>query len=327
MARRRRSVETALRQEVPPGSGVLVALSGGRDSCVLLRGLLKIQGILKLRVEACHIDHGLRPNSGRDGDFVSSACKELGVACAIERLGARPAKSNLEAWARVQRYRVLREVLERRKLDWIVTAHNANDVAETLLIRLFANKELNSIERCDARRRVIRPLLGVTRSQIDEYAATRGIAHVEDPTNTDTSLVRNRIRHNLLPLLEQSFDPSMAWILAERAQALAQDCEALQVVADEVAQGLGGLQLGDAAWVTRAHSALAGVPYGVRWRAVQALLVPVLAYEAGEKVAAAVCSLLEKGSGKVQLRGGLALTGDRFGLALHPPKTLRLSEA
>ena len=329
MARRRQSIQTALKESIPQGCGVLVAYSGGKDSSVLLDALVRNSRLLKVRVEACHIDHALRPSSGDDAGFCTEVARQLGVECHVATLGVRPQGANLEAWGRDQRYKVLREVRISRKLDWIVTAHTANDVAETLLIRLFANKELNSIERRDGQRRLMRPLLGVSRSQIEEYLSRHGLEFREDPTNADVTLVRNRIRHTLLPRLEQDFDPSMVWILAERAHGIASDCDALQALASESAARLGGLQGGNPAWLTSCAQVLEQSPYGLQWRIAEALTLPITGYRMGEKAACEVVGLLLGRVPSVQLRAGITLSRDRFGLVWGPQraKSSRLSEA
>ena len=116
MARRRQSIITTLKQRIPKGERVLVALSGGKDSSVLLHGLLRVSRLLDIHVEACHVDHGLRKESGEDAAFVHQMCEKLGVVCHVVRLGKRPAQSNMEAWARGERYRALKEVMERESL-------------------------------------------------------------------------------------------------------------------------------------------------------------------------------------------------------------------
>ena len=208
----------------------------------------------------------------------------------------------------------------KRDLDWVVTAHTANDVAETLLIRLLANKELNSIERKDQRRRCLRPLLDVSRDQIEEYARRYRVECIEDPTNADTALLRNRVRHTLLPRLERDFDPSVVWTLSERAQALASDCQALEVLALGVVSEVGGLQEGDPGWLSRCSTALGSLPFGLQWRVVQALLEPLMGFEVGEKSAEAALQVLLKEQPSCQLRADLTLRHDRFGLHLKGTK-------
>jgi tRNA(Ile)-lysidine synthetase-like protein len=307
MARRRQSIITTLKQRIPKGERVLVALSGGKDSSVLLHGLLKVRRLLDIHVEACHVDHGLRKESGEDAAFVSQMCEKLGVVCHVVRLGKRPAQSNMEAWARAERYRALKEVMERESLSLLVTAHNANDVAETLLMRLFANKELTTIEESDRRRRCLRPLLGVSREQIEEFVIGNRVPFVEDPSNADTAMVRNRVRKKVLPLLERDFDPSMVWILSERAQSIAADCEALQYVAEERVDRIGEVVFKDRAWLDRCRKELASLPYAIKWRVVQALFTPILGYTVGEPRARTLALFLEGAHQSLDLGGGTVL--------------------
>lgn len=307
MARRRQSIITTLTQRIPAGERVLVALSGGKDSSVLLHGLLKVQRLLDIRVEACHVDHGLRTESGEDAAFVASMCEKVGVVCHVVRLGKRPPQSNMEAWARAERYRALNEVMERESLSLLVTAHNANDVAETLLMRLFANKELTTIEESDRRRRCLRPLLGIAREQIEAFVRENRVPFVEDSSNADTAMVRNRVRNKVLPLLEREFDPSMVWILSERARAIAADCEALQYVAEGVVDRIGSLTFRDRAWLERCRTELQSLPYALKWRVAQVLFTPVLGHTVGEPRARALVSFLEGAQRSLDLGGGRIL--------------------
>lgn len=307
VARRRQSILTTLKERVPQGERVLVALSGGKDSSALLHGLLKVRRLLDLHIEACHVDHGLRKESGADAAFVSAQCEKLGVVCHVVKLGERPHQSNMEAWARQERYRAFREVLERESLTLLVTAHTANDVAETLLMRLFANKELTTIEETDQRRRCLRPLLGISREQIEEFVEAEKVPFVEDPSNQDTTIVRNRVRRLVIPLLEEEFDSSMVWNLSERAQSLAADCEALQQVAQESAERIGEVRWGDGVWLEGCRLALQRLPYAIKWRVAQLLFVPVLGHTVGEPRARALVGLLEGVLQTLDLGDGKAL--------------------
>ncbi len=274
---------------------------------MLLHGLLKVRRLLNIHIEACHVDHGLRKESGEDAAFVAAQCERLGVVCHVVTLGKRPAGSNMEAWARQERYRAFREVMERESLSLLVTAHTANDVAETLLMRLFANKELTTIEETNRRRQCLRPLLGVSRGQIEEFVEEEGVPFVEDPSNQDTALVRNRVRRRVIPLLEDEFDPSMVWNLAERAQSLAADCEALQQVAQESVDRIGGVEWKSRAWLEGCRAELTRLPYAIQWRVAQLLFVPVLGHTVGEPRARALIGLLEGELQVLDLGEGKAL--------------------
>ena len=283
---------------------------------VLLHALLQVQRLLSLSLEVCHVNHGLRANSHEDEAFVVGLCANLSLACHVERLSARPARENVEAWARARRYETFKRVLAERSLDIVLTAHNANDVAETLLMRLIANKELTSIEEFDPRRRVVRPLMEISREQIDEYVQQNQLSFFEDPSNQDPTFVRNRLRHEVLPMLTQRFDPSIVWILSERAQSLAADSDALHEFAATTASAIGGLEQGSREWLERCQSELAKVPYALRWRVVQILFTPLLGFTVGESRASAIAGVLEGKSPTLQIGGGVTLQVGRQGVEI-----------
>ncbi|MFN5061306.1 MAG: tRNA lysidine(34) synthetase TilS [Pseudomonadota bacterium] len=318
MSKRRVSIQTAVRRHVPASARVLVAVSGGRDSAVLLHAILGAQRLLNLHVEVCHVDHGLRPSSKDDAAFVSEWCSRVGIACHVRRLGVVPKQVNIEAWARRERYAAFAEIQAERHLTTLLTAHTANDVAETLLIRLIARKELTSIEESDSRRGVIRPLLEIDRKQIDEYVVKYSVPYVDDPTNAETIFVRNRVRHELLPLLAQRFDRSIVWILAEQARSLAQDSEALRSEAAKVVDAIGELKESDSAWLARCQSQLSMVAPAIQWRVVQALCVPRLGFSVGESKAIAMLKVVCGEESAIDLGQGVRLERDSRGVRFSP---------
>jgi tRNA(Ile)-lysidine synthase len=207
-----------------------------------------------------------------------------------------------------------------RALDIVCTAHTANDVAETLFMRLLANKELTSIEEYDPRRRCLRPLTDNTREQINEYVTRQGLAFVEDPTNEDVSFVRNRVRHEVLPLLADRFDPSIVWILAERARSLAADSEALGSLATSLVESVGMLRQHDAGWLLGLRSALSTASSAVQWRAVQLLLTPLFGYTIGEAKARVILEAVVTGAGVVQMESGKRIEVGQGGLEIIEPQ-------
>ena len=295
----------------------MLAVSGGKDSSVLLHATMHVYRLLNIHVEVCHVDHGLRPESAQDAAFVERVCRDLQVPCHVVRLGERPPKTNMEAWARGERYRVFREVMHRCDLHHLVTAHTANDVAETLLMRLIANKELTTIEEQDSRRGCLRPLLGISREQIEEFVEANAVPYVEDASNEDTAILRNRVRKRVIPLLEGEFDPSVVWSLAERAQSVASDCEALQYVAGEFMKELGEVSLEDPAWLSRCSHTLSSVPYAIKWRVIQALFTPLLGFTVGEARARAILGLIAGTEGVLDLGEGRSLQVTSAGVLLR----------
>ena len=251
VSKRRPSLISALKNLVPRGARILVAVSGGRDSMALLHGICAIRTMFELLVEVSHVDHRLRDGSAEDALFVKTFAARLLLECHLDVLASPPPGHNIEAWARGERYRIFAKHLSERSLDWCLTAHNANDVAETLLMRLIANKGFGSIEEIDEKRRCLRPLLAITRTQINSYVQANSIAFVEDPTNSDMDFTRNKIRLQLIPFLEREFDASVVWSLAERARAMASDESLLSQLALDGLANLGTVNFKDLLWVDR----------------------------------------------------------------------------
>jgi tRNA(Ile)-lysidine synthase len=184
---------------LPPDSTVLVALSGGVDSVVLLH-ILRFTAGLSLDVRAAHLDHRMRPGSAADAAWVRGLARAWEVPL---ESGAAPAAPRGEAEARRVRYAFLEAAARAAGADRIATAHHADDQAETVLLRLLRGTGLRGLAGIPARRgRIVRPLLPFPRAEILAYARACGIRYREDPTNVDTGFTRNRLRAQILPALE-----------------------------------------------------------------------------------------------------------------------------
>lgn len=212
---------------IPPGSRVLCALSGGMDSMYLLCRLLEGAQRGGYEVRAAHYNHCLRPAAGRDEAFVWDWCRQrevpLAVGCGDVAEAARREGLGLEACARRLRYEFLEGAADELGCDLIATAHHAGDNAETVLMNLIRGCGLRGLTGIPERRgRIIRPMLTLTRDEVERYLKEHGVPHVEDESNADPAYTRNRLRREVLPLLEQ-LNPRAVEHITQTAARLAQD--------------------------------------------------------------------------------------------------------
>lgn len=193
---------------LPQGGGVLCAVSGGRDSMALLHLLQTMAEEEGFLLTAAHFNHQLRPTAQRDEDFVRSWCDSHGVPLVCGRgdvaAYAREAGKSLEDAARTLRYRFLEETADQVGADRIATAHHRRDNAETVLLHLLRGAGLQGLTGIPpVRGRIVRPLLETDREEIQRYVDENHIPFVEDETNQETIYTRNRLRLEVLPLLEE----------------------------------------------------------------------------------------------------------------------------
>lgn len=221
---------------LPRGGLVLCAVSGGADSVCLLRLLLEAAPGLNMRVECAHFNHCLRgAESDRDEAFVRSLCARLGVPAHFGRgdvaAFARENGLGTEEAARRLRYDFLERTADERGAAAIATAHTADDNAETMLLNLARGAGLRGLCGIPERRgRIIRPILGLTREEVEALLAERGEEHVEDSTNAADDYARNRIRHRAVPALE-SVNPEFIRAARRAAALLRRDEEFLDGLA------------------------------------------------------------------------------------------------
>jgi tRNA(Ile)-lysidine synthase len=210
--------------------GGLVAVSGGADSVALLRGLLECApGAIRA---VGHFQHRLRGEEGdADARFVEELAHSLGLAYVTDsadvRALAEGAGANLEEIARRLRYEWLARAAAEVGAGWVATGHTLDDQAETILHRLIRGTGIQGLRGIAASRQLsegvwlVRPMLTLSRAEVLAYLQSIGQVHRADSSNADTRFTRNRIRHELLPLLS-SFNPQIASVLAHLAQQAAE---------------------------------------------------------------------------------------------------------
>lgn len=206
--------------QLRPSGDCWVAYSGGLDSTVLLHAAAAIRLRLPGALRAIHVDHGLHADSPHWSASCQSECDALGVALVTRRLELRPRPGeSVEAMAREARYRAIAALLAPH--DCVLTAHNQDDQAETLLLALLRGSGVHGLAAMPADStlgpgRLLRPLLGVPRHALEQYARERSLSWIEDPSNRAERLDRNYLRHRVVPLLRVRW-PGVAATLARSA--------------------------------------------------------------------------------------------------------------
>ncbi|MDR3344842.1 MAG: tRNA lysidine(34) synthetase TilS [Oscillospiraceae bacterium] len=253
------------------GDAVLAGVSGGADSLCLLHILICLREELGFTLTAAHLNHCLRgAESDADEQLVRKICEDWGVTLHVHRTNCADAAKalgiGLEECGRVLRYEFFGGLAAGGK---IALAHTLSDRTETLLFNLARGTSLRGLRSipytrvvCNAN--VIRPLLDVTRAQVEEYCAKNGIAYTVDSTNADVKYARNRIRHNIMPEMRR-INPHFELAFLRMFDAVSEDAEYLQAEAADLAA-----QAGEAAHIQTAPLIAAAPP--VLHRALRKIL-------------------------------------------------------
>jgi tRNA(Ile)-lysidine synthase len=216
---------------------VLVAVSGGIDSVALVHALLEIAGEKRLKLAIGHVNHGLRGDeSEADQRAVGELAGRLGLPFCVrhvdpaqQRIGqSSRARPTLQEAARSLRYQALREMADEAECRRLATAHNADDQAETVLLRLLRGSGpdgLAGIPDCSPDGFVVRPMLRASRQDVESYAAMRGFDWREDRSNASSAYARNRLRLHWLPGLAKEFNDQLLRAIGNLAEAQRRDSE------------------------------------------------------------------------------------------------------
>lgn len=212
---------------------IVVGFSGGSDSVCLLDMLYR----MGYTVIAAHLNHNMRPTAMRDMEFCARFCKERGVA--FESRVADEGSLKSESDAREARYSFFRDVMESHGIEYLATAHNKNDSAETVLLHLLrgaATDGLCGIEPVQGN--IIRPLIAVKKSEVLEYCKKNKLEFMTDETNLSDIYSRNKLRNRFIPELEREFNPSLIDVLADNARIVAQDRDYMKKSAEAAFSGI-----------------------------------------------------------------------------------------
>jgi len=203
------------------GDRVVAAISGGLDSCVLLH-LLRFGGAPHLEVEVAHLDHAMRPSSAGDARWLTGLCAAWALPLHVERAHPVPAS---EDEARRARYAFLEDVRRRVGAKLVLTAHHADDQAETVLFRALRGTGVAGLAGLPARREpgILRPLLEVWREELEAYASRVKLPWREDPSNECLGLARNALRRVILPEAERLVAPGARRALVRLGRLAAEE--------------------------------------------------------------------------------------------------------
>lgn len=225
-----RLVRRTIREyKLPPKSErILVGFSGGSDSVCLLDILYN----MGYNVVAAHLNHNMRPTAERDMRFCQGFCDERGIELKTRTVTKNSIKS--EADARDVRYRFFAEIMSECGIEYLATAHNKNDSAETVLLHLMRGASTDGL--CGIlpmQKNIIRPLIAVKKCEVLAYCREKGLEYMTDETNLTDVYSRNRLRNRFIPELEAEFNRSLIDVVADNALLTADDGDFLRKSAEE----------------------------------------------------------------------------------------------
>ncbi|HOW60534.1 MAG TPA: tRNA lysidine(34) synthetase TilS [Candidatus Moranbacteria bacterium] len=208
------------------GAKIVLGVSGGPDSVCLLDIFNKLSKKYDFELHIVHVNYNLRgKDSKKDELFVKDLAKKYKIA--IDALSSKKKnKGNLENNLRKIRYDYLEQIRKKLKFDIIAVAHNQDDQAETVLMRIIRGTGLNGLSAMKAKNgKIIRPLLGISRKEILGYLKKNKLKYRIDKSNSDTKFTRNAVRHKLIPFLEKKFNSSIKKTLSHWSFSVADDYE------------------------------------------------------------------------------------------------------
>ena len=217
-------------------TSVILAVSGGADSVALLVGAVAVAARLKLTLAVVTIDHGFRPESGKETTLVEKLGQRLSVPVHVRRLKLEKGPA-LEARAREARYQCLEEVRLQLSFDLIATAHTGSDQAETVLMRLLRGSALGGTAAIrEQRQHLVRPMLFAERLPLRSWLRSRRVKWLDDPMNVDDAFFRVRVRQKVLPTLSKAGGDGTVERLARFARFASQDDAFLSSLAETALQ-------------------------------------------------------------------------------------------
>lgn len=224
-----------------PGDSVLVGVSGGPDSVALLHVLIDLAPAFSLRLGIAHLNHGLRGSaSDRDAAFVSSLAQQFHLECYSEKIDVRDFRRrhrlSMEEAARTVRFRFFAKIAAQHGFDKTALGHHLDDNAELVLMYMLRGSGPLGLSGIPLLRDggIVRPLMGLTRSQIIDFLIEKKIRFVSDETNADDGFLRNRVRNRLIPVLKKNYNPRIIETLNRQSSILREEEKWLDSVVEPI---------------------------------------------------------------------------------------------
>lgn len=237
--------ETIVKEElIQIGDKIIVGISGGPDSVCLLHILASLKEEYHLTIYGAHLNHNFRGiESQLDAHYVSKLCEDLNLICFIKSIDvAQFSESNgftFEEAGRILRYQFFDEVSEKVGANKVAVAHNLNDQAETILMRFLRGTGMEGLTAIHhSRGKVIRPLLNITRPEIEDYCSVHNLSPRLDKTNLEPIYHRNKVRLELIPYLKENYNPNIVETLARTAEILKKDSSFMELEAKKAYETL-----------------------------------------------------------------------------------------
>ena len=211
---------------------VLIGVSGGPDSISLLNILYE----LGYNICTAHVNHGLRENAENDEKYVAKFCEERNIPCFIKRVKLKEIESDMttEELGRKIRYEFFEEVMNQESCTKIATAHNANDNAETVLMNMIRGTGLSGLKGIEiSRDNIVRPILEITRNEIEEYCEKENLNPCHDESNDETIYTRNKVRLELIPYIEKNINSNIVNNINRMSEIISEEEVFLNNLAEE----------------------------------------------------------------------------------------------
>ena len=224
---------------IEKGDSIVIGVSGGPDSICLLHLLNELKKELNFKIYVAHINHMIREEADSETEYVKEFCNKIEVECFIKRIDvvkiATELKKGTEETGRQVRYDFFNEILEKTNSNKIATAHNNNDKAETIIMNILRGSGTTGLKGIEPIRdnKFIRPLIDITREEIEEYCINNNLNPKIDKSNNENIYTRNKIRNVVIPYIKQEFNQNIIKTINRLSEVITEENEYLNKITQE----------------------------------------------------------------------------------------------